>query len=82
MSCKKEVFKMLSKTSIQSMYINRFKDLNSLYGEYNKLNDRYFSGEDVIDDMNDLCCAIDELEIQLELLMFILGEDVPEVKSK
>lgn len=73
---------MRSKTSIQIMYINRVKDLNSLYGEYNKLNDRYVNGEDVIDDMNDLCCDIDKLEAQLEVLRLILEEDVPEVSSK
>ena len=67
---------MLSKTSIQAMYINRVKDLNSLYREYNKLNDRHINGEDVIDDMNDLCCDIDKLEAQLEILRLILDEDV------
>lgn len=73
---------MLSKTSIQAMYINRVKDLNSLYGEYDKLNDCHINGEDVIDDMNDLCCDIDRFEAQLEILRLILDEDVPEVKSK
>lgn len=73
---------MLSKTSIQAMYINRVKDLKSLYEKYNKLNDCHINGEDVIDDMNDLCSDINMLEPQLEILRFILDEDVPEVKSK
>lgn len=71
---------MLSKTSIQAMYINRVKDSNSLYKEYNKLIDCKASGEDVIDYMNDLCSDIDRLDAQLEILRLIL-DDVPEVKS-
>lgn len=72
---------MKDKTTIQCMYINRVKDLNSLYEKYNKLIDRKVSGEDVIDDMNDLCCDMDKLNAQLEILKFILDEDLPEVNS-
>lgn len=38
---------MRSKTSIQAMYINRVKDLNSIYKDFANLIDRKISGEDV-----------------------------------
>jgi hypothetical protein len=81
MSHKKEVVKMLSKTSIQAMYINRVKDLERAknridnYSELAEDNDSYdiFLDSAIVD--------YERLETELELLRLILDEDVPEVKS-
>ena len=81
MSCKKEVVKMLSKTSIQAMYINRVKDLKSLYGDFNTLVDRKIKGEDVEELYVEISEKSIKLETELELLKFILDEDVPEVSK-
>ena len=40
---------MLSKTSIQAMYINRVKDLKALNAKWDKLIDLRANGEDVDD---------------------------------
>lgn len=72
---------MLRKTSIQAMYINRVKDLKSLYGDFNTLIDRKIKGEDVEELYVEISEKSIKLETELELLKFILDEDVPEVKS-
>ena len=72
---------MLSKTSIQAMYINRVKDLERAknridnYSELAEDNDSYdiFLDSAIVD--------YERLETELELLRLILGEDVPEVKT-
>ena len=53
---------MLRKTSIQAMYINRVKDLKSLYGDFNTLIDRKIKGEDV----EELYVEISEKSIKLD----------------
>lgn len=72
---------MLSKTSIQAMYINRVKDLKSLYGDFNTLIDRKIKGEDVEELYVEISEKSIKLETELELLKFILDEDVPEVSK-
>ena len=72
---------MLSKTSIQAMYINRVKDLKSLYGDFNTLVDRKIKGEDVEELYVEISEKSIKLETELELLKFILDEDVPEVSK-
>lgn len=81
MSCKKEVVKMLSKTSIQAMYINRVKDLNSIYKDFANLIDRKISGEDVDELYSEILEKVLKLNTELELLKLILDEDVPEVSK-
>ena len=73
---------MLSKTSIQAMYINRVKDLNSIYKDFANLIDRKISGEDVEKLYSEISEKVLKLNTELELLKRILDEDVPEVKSK
>ncbi len=73
---------MLSKTSIQAMYINRVKDLNSIYKDFANLIDRKISGEDVEELYSEISEKVLKLNTELELLKRILDEDVPEVKSK
>lgn len=72
---------MLSKTSIQAMYINCVKDLKSLYGDFNTLIDRKIKGEDVEELYVEISEKSIKLETELELLKFILDEDVPEVSK-
>ena len=72
---------MLSKTSIQAMYINRVMDLKSLYGDFNTLIDRKIIGEDVEELYVEISEKSIKLETELELLKFILDEDVPEVSK-
>ena len=72
---------MLSKTSIQAMYINRVKDLKSLYGDFNTLVDRKIKEEDVEELYVEISEKSIKLETELELLKFILDEDVPEVSK-
>lgn len=73
---------MLSKTSIQAMYINRVKDLKSIYKDFTNLIYRKINGEDVEELFFEISEKSARLEIELELLKYILYEDVPEVKSK
>ena len=77
----KEVVKMRSKTSIQAMYINRVKDLNSIYKDFANLIDRKISGEDVEELYSEISEKVLKLNTELELLKLVLDEDVPEVKS-
>ena len=72
---------MRSKTSIQAMYINRVKDLNSIYKDFANLIDRKISGEDVEELYSEISEKVLKLNTELELLKLVLDEDVPEVKS-
>ena len=81
MSHKKEVVKMLSKTSIQAMYINRVKERDKLIAKYENLISRKAVGEFVDDELYETEYYIDSLYEHLEVLKLILEEDVPEVKS-
>ena len=72
---------MLSKTSIQAMYINRVKDLQALTAKYDKLIDIRASGEDVDDFLYTVEYDLRRVSIEVELLRYILGEDVPEVSK-
>lgn len=72
---------MLSKTSIQAMYINRVKDLNSIYKDFANLIDRKISGEDVDELYSEILEKVLKLNTELELLKLILDEDVPEVSK-
>ena len=63
------------------MYINRVKDLKSLYGDFNTLIDRKIKGEDVEELYVEISEKSIKLETELELLKFILDEDVPEVSK-
>lgn len=64
------------------MYINRVKDLNSIYKDFANLIDRKISGEDVEELYSEISEKVLKLNTELELLKRILDEDVPEVKSK
>ena len=72
---------MLSKTSIQAMYINRVKDLKALNAKWDKLIDLRANGEDVDDFLYNVEDDLKRAGIEFELLRLILDEDVPEVKS-
>ncbi len=73
---------MLSKTSIQAMYINRVKDREKLCVEYDKLIDRRFRGDDVDEEIYSTELELNYLANEIGLLFEILGlEDTPEVSK-
>lgn len=72
---------MLSKTSIQAMYINRVKDLKALNAKWDKLIDLRANGEDVDDFLYNVEDDLKRAVIEFELLRLILDEDVPEVSK-
>ena len=67
---------MLSKTSIQAMYINRVKDLKALNAKWDKLIDLRANGEDVDDFLYNVEDDLKRAVIEFELLRLILDEDV------
>lgn len=72
---------MLSKTSIQAMYINRVKDLKALNVKWDKLIALRANGEDVDDFLYNVEDDLKRAGIEFELLRLILDEDVPEVSK-
>ena len=72
---------MLSKTSIQAMYINRVKDLKALNAKWDKLIDLRANGEDVDDFLYNVEDDLKRAVIEFELLRLILDEDVPNLSK-
>ena len=73
---------MLSKTSIQAMYINLVKERDELVAEYENLISRRAGGECVEDELYTTEHNLTWYYDKIGMLVKILDEDVPEVKSK